>query len=371
MDRAPLIRLKQSRVPLPLNCGDSDMTETSICPRPMDQPTEMALNISRAWLFQLLNMRYHGDDNSNDATASPYDRIRDLDSRVERLLTELPWYFQINEHGQPPQLPEHLYERLTWQHHILRTCICTQRIRMYRPFLAEGIEGARDRCIKAALDAVAVYRSLRQDIALTSWHKFLPQAYQIFSVAVTVAALFLVEGNIHMPSLYETVKDMATDLQILDRHGCHVPVAMQGRKVLLKLLSLVEMRSSGVTSPEEAQRLVPQISCIMGGERTTREYMSRLTDDPSPAAQVCTTVPIGPETVRHRLHGDELEVDRSAIRGGGDDLEVSWVNALLEMTFDDMETASDSEGVTDAPSTLALFNWDMTGFLINAQQAEP
>jgi hypothetical protein len=36
-----------------------------------------------------------------------------------------------------------------------------------------------------------------------------------------------------------------------------------------------------------------------------------------------------------------------------------------------METASDSEGVTDAPSRLALFNWDMTGFLINAQQAEP
>jgi hypothetical protein len=166
---------------------------------------------------------------------------------------------------------------------------------MYRPFLAADVEGARDRCVKAALDAVAVYRSLRQDIAQTSWYKFLPQAYQIFSVAVTMAALFLVEGNIHMPSLYEAVKDMATDLQILDHQGCHIlPVAMQGRKLLLKLLSLVEMRSSGVASPEEAQSLVSQMSCIMGGGRTTREYMSRLTDDPSPAAQVGTTVPIGP-----------------------------------------------------------------------------
>jgi hypothetical protein len=99
--------------------------------------------------------------------------------------------------------------------------------------------------------------------------------------------------------------------------------------------------------------------------------MSRLTDDPSPAAQVGITVPMGPETMRHRSHGEELEVDRSAMRGGGDGLEVSWMNALLEMTFDDMETASDWEGVTDAPSRLDLFNWDMTGFLINAQQAEP
>lgn len=369
LDREPLIRLKSCKVPLPLNCGDSDMTSTSIHPQPTDRPTEMALNISRAKLFQLLNLRHHGDDSYNDKGTSPYDRVRDIDTKIESLLAELPWYFQLDEDGNPPQLPEHLHEIITWQHHILRTCICTQRIRMYRPFLSTGLEGARHRCLEAALDAVAVYKTLRKDVSQTSWHKFLPQAYQIFSVSVTVAALLLVEGNIDMPSLYESIKDMVTDLQILDRKGCHVPVATQGRKILLKLLSLIEMRVAGLPSPDETESLVPQISGIMGGERTTREYMGRLADDPSPATRTNENLR-EPGTGYTKSQTIGPEVDRPVLREHEDGLEVSWMGSLLEMSFDDLETGLDSEYMLDAPDTMALFNWDMTGFLANAQYAE-
>lgn len=329
----------------------------------MDVPTEIGLNICRAQLFQLLNMRYH-DDDDYDESGLPYERLQYIDSKIEKLLKELPWYFQINEHGQLPQLPGSLQEILTWQHHILRTCICTQRIRMHRPFLGAGIGDARDKCISAAENAVVVYRCLRKDNAPTSWHKFLPQAYQIFSVAVTVAALLLVERNIQIPSLYDAVKDMVEDLEILERHGCHVPVATEGRKVLLRLLTMIEKRTAGETASDEAQCLVPQISGIMGGERTTRAYMSRLATGASHAGMI----PVRPGATSNEARNDDLEMN-TAVTSVDDALDVSWISSLLDVSFDDMAGMFAFENMKDGGGKLALFNWDMTGLLMNAQQS--
>jgi hypothetical protein len=336
----------------------------------MDEPTMMSQNILRARVFQLLNLHYHGDDNCNNPTASPYGRIRNIDEKIDHLLQSLPWYFQLNDQGQPMQLPEAVHEVVTWQHHIIRTCICTQRIRMYRPFLGAGIDGARDTCVKAAVDAVSVYKALRQDISEAFWLKFLPQAYQIFSVAVTVAALFLVEGNLEVPDLYESMKDMVMDLQVVERRGCQVPVTIQGRKILLRMMSLIDTRNRSVPSPEEAHSLVPQISVVMGGERTTREYMNRLGDAPANNEMV-TPASTGPPDHDHWQDAQgNVEAGTSSTRRDSDELDNSWMTPLLDLSFSDMEMGFDSGGMVEAPSNMALFNWDMTGFLINAQHGE-
>uniref|UniRef100_A0A8H7K5F1 Transcription factor domain-containing protein n=1 Tax=Bionectria ochroleuca TaxID=29856 RepID=A0A8H7K5F1_BIOOC len=262
LDREPLVRLKDPGVPLPLNCDDHDMTVSSIHPKPLDVPTVMSMNIYRAQVFRILNRHWcatHGD------CLQSIEGIRRLDSEIVELVTQLPWYFQLDEDGNPPRLSEALREILTWQHHILRTCVSTQRIRMYRPFLANRVENAWENVVKAAEDALAVYRTLRLDGTTTSRQKFSTQAYQVFSVAVTVAALLLVEGSLPIPDAYNLIKDMAMDLRMLENQGCLVPVATHGHQVLLKMLTFFDRRWADPVSPEDAKRLVPDISTILGG----------------------------------------------------------------------------------------------------------
>jgi hypothetical protein len=147
---------------------------------------------------------------------------------------------------------------------------------MYRPFLSPRVGDSWAKCIEAAEDAMAVYRTIRTNRSITSLQKFLPQVYQIFSVAVTVTALLLVEGSLPIPNVRQQIRDMAEDLQILEDQGCVSPVASRGRQVLLKMLSLVDMGNNGAPAAEEADGLVSAIGFIFGGEQAARTYMQRL-----------------------------------------------------------------------------------------------
>lgn len=148
---------------------------------------------------------------------------------------------------------------------------------MYRPFLSPGVGDSWAKCIEAAEDALAVYRSIRTNRSMTSLQKFLPQVYQIFSVAVTVTALLLVEGSLPILNVRQQIRDMAEDLQILEDQGCVSPVASRGRRVLLKMLSLVDMGNNGASaSDEDTDSLVSGIGFIFGGEQAAQTYMQRL-----------------------------------------------------------------------------------------------
>ena len=304
LDRPPLIRLSNLGVPLPLNCNDSDLTDKSVRPRPIEEPTVMSMNIFRARAFQLLNRNFfqreaeldnpreegadgHDPDHTRD---SAYENVAALDRQMLDLMADLPWYFQLDADGCPPRLAEPLGERITWQHHILRTCISTQRIRMHRRFLRRprtGTNTSWQSCVSAAADSMLVYRALRTTGRGTpAWRqKFAPQAYQVFSVAVTVAALLLVEGSLPIPDVRRRLGEMVADLEVLEREGCRVPIAAHGRRVLVKMLVFCEARgaAAGATpvSPEEARGLVPDIAIILGGERNTRAYMDRLQNAPA------------------------------------------------------------------------------------------
>ncbi|KAI9896884.1 hypothetical protein N3K66_007906 [Trichothecium roseum] len=307
LDRPPLIRLSSPGVPLPLNCNDADLTDKCVRPRPIEEPTVMSMNIFRARAFQLLNRNffhreaeldntredgtdgYDSDHRRDRSRDSAYENVVALDKQMLDLMADLPWYFQLDADGSPPRLAEPLGERITWQHHILRTCISTQRIRMHRRFLRRpprtGTGTSWQSCVSAAADSMLVYRALRTARDTPTWRqKFAPQAYQVFSVAVTVAALLLVEGSLPISDVRRRLGDMVADLEVLEREGYLVPIAAHGRRVLGKMLGLCEARRAGAggtpVSPEEARGLVPDIAIILGGERNTRAYVDRLQNSP-------------------------------------------------------------------------------------------
>ncbi|KAL7937343.1 fungal-specific transcription factor domain-containing protein [Trichoderma chlorosporum] len=274
LDRPPLIRLESPGVPLPLNCNDSDMTDSFLRPRPHDEPTVMMFNIFRARFFTLMN---HHLCNSKADDARSYETIHKLDDEILKITNTYPWFYQLDQDGRPPPLPQPLGEVLIWQNHLIRTCISTQRIRMYRPFLSTRVGDSWAKCIEAAEDALAVYRTIRTNRSITSLQKFLPPVYQIFSVSVTVTALLLVEGSLPILNVRQQIRDMAEDLKILEDQGCVSPVASRGRQVLLKMLNLVDMGNNGpLASDRDTDALVSSIGFIFGGEQAARTYMQRL-----------------------------------------------------------------------------------------------
>ncbi|KAH6610107.1 transcription factor [Trichoderma cornu-damae] len=274
LDRPPLIRVESPGVPLPLNCNDGDITDAFLRPRPHDEPTVMMANIFRAQFFKLMN-RHICFGSPDDAHS--YDAIRKLDDAILGITATYPWFYQLDRQGRPPPLPEPLGEILSWKNHIIRTSISTQRIRMYRPFLSSRVGDSWAKCIEAAEDAMAVYRTIRANRSIASLQKSLPQAYQIFSIAVTVTALLLVEGSLPISNVRQQIRDMAEDLWILEDQGCVSPVASRGRQVLLKMLSLVDMGNNGASASEEDTDGLPsEIGFIFGGEQAARTYMQRL-----------------------------------------------------------------------------------------------
>ena len=341
LDRSPLIRLRLPGVPLPLNCNDIDVTDTAVHPRPLSEPTEMSMNIFRAQIFQLLNQHLCSWDEPSLRT---YDHVRQLDIDILRVMDGIPAYFQLDDNRNPPPVYAG-YEFLTWQNHILRTCVSTQRIRMYRPFLSTRESEPWSRCAGAAEDALAVYRTLRKDPSPSSWQKFFAQAYQVFSVAVTVAALLLVEGDLPIPNANQQIHDMTSDLKMLDEQGCSVLIATQGRQVLLKMLSMCKDRVG--SSPADAQRLVPDISIILGGEQAAKEYMDRLATQ----RNVIHPAP-SPPVLQSQMREPGEAVDENLAGSAG-----LFMGSILDDVPDfDPETFPED-------LTSGLLNWDMSGLL--------
>lgn len=321
----------------------------------MNEPTEMSMNIYRARAFRILNHNYLSNEDQS------YERTLQTDAELVSLMENLPWYFELDEKGIPQRLPQPLCETLTWQNHILRTCVSTQRIRMYRPFLAARIGSSWNTCVKAAEDAMAVYRTLRVDGSITSRQKFLPQAYQIFSVAVTVIALMLVEGSLPIPDVYQQIRDMTSDLKIMEDQGCPVSVVTQGRRALLKMLDLYDSRARGSASAENMQNLVPDIASIIGGDHITRTYLDRLRDP--------RQLPLeNPTTERTQLPHlqDRLVAGDSGMHEDTHHRMASPPSSFVPFQ-EDMEPSFDQRSPEDDMSWLALLNWDMTGFLLESQ----
>ena len=148
---------------------------------------------------------------------------------------------------------------------------------MYRSFLHPRIGDSWNICTEAAEDAFVVYRDIRKKAGkeFTSSQKFLGQAYQIFSVAVAIAALLIVERSVSSAVLRSDIEMAIADLGTLDTRDTTVLLAHEGRKVLARMLAIHDQQ--GASSPDDAQELVPGISTVFGGEQSARSYMKRVT----------------------------------------------------------------------------------------------
>ncbi|PTB79080.1 hypothetical protein M440DRAFT_1460740 [Trichoderma longibrachiatum ATCC 18648] len=371
LNRPPLIRLETPGVPLPLNCNDNDITASFIRPRPHDEPTIMMLNIFRARFFKLMN---HHLCHSSAEDARSYEAICKLDDEVLSITRSYPWFFQLDPDGKPPVLPQPLGEIVVWQNHIIRTCISTQRIRMYRPFLASRVGASWAKCIEAAEDAMAVYRTLRSKRSITSLQKFLPQAYQIFSVAVTVTALLLVEGSLPIADVRRQIRDMADDLRIVEDQGCVSPVASRGRRVLLKMLRLVDVGSEeglGSAAEEDADGLVAEIGFIFGGEEAARAYMQRLATRKQRRKGSSSMAVTTKRQRRQQSTAMEDEDEDEQIRGalGGVDEGVANLSSSVETPLQYMGETDlyQTDLVMDDVVLQNLLNFDMTALMADAR----
>lgn len=288
LDRAPLIHTAASRVPMPLNCNDLDITETSVRPRPMHEPTDMSASICRAQAFTIFRKIYVDDG----AYLSSYDYIQAIDTEVQQLIDNFPWYFRTtnsssspgNENSQRQYLssssnnnPDNI---ISWQHCVLHISICMQRIRMNRPFLHARIGESWSVCAKAAQGLLSVYRSMRSpDVErFRRSQKFVTQGYQIYTAAVTLAAFLLVERSFFpdfsSDLMRRDVEMVISDLELRDIGS----MVADGTKVLRKMLDMFDRRESQSRDrgdQQERESLIHEIASVFGGEQPTRKYLKR------------------------------------------------------------------------------------------------
>ena len=266
LERPPAIHVHSSKVPLPANCNDEDVTETSIKERPLDEPTELSYNILRAKLMAVLQKLYV--DNCSRLTS--YGFVQSIDAEMMQVVDSYPWYFRIrrDEEGMPALAMG--ISDLSWQQHLLHTCICVQRIRMYRPFLHPPVGTASRICAESAEDVLSVYSLLRSSCSeqLLRSPRFVLQCYQIYSAAVALAAFLLVERT--FPSL-RIRKDIEMVIADLAHRDTAATLAVDGSKLLQKMLDMCDRRDR--LNSRESEQLTLAIATVFGGEQTTRNYL--------------------------------------------------------------------------------------------------
>lgn len=249
-----------------MNCNDDDMTETSIKRRPFEEPTEMSYNILRAKLMAVLQKLYV----DNCSRLSSYDFIQQIDGEMMQLVESFPWFFRIRSDEEGiPTLAMGVSE-YSWAQHLLHSCICVQRIRMYRPFLHPPVGAASRICRESAEDVLSVYALLRSSCGepLRRSPKFALQSYQIYSAAVALAAFLLVERTFPSQRIRKDIEMVIADLV---RGEISDAVTVDGSKLLQKMLDSYDRHDH--FNSRDSERLVPAIATVFGGEQTARNYL--------------------------------------------------------------------------------------------------
>lgn len=268
----PLIHTPASKVPLPLNCNDIDITETSAVARSMEEPTDMSASIGRAQAFQIFRKLFVNDGEY----LSCYEYVRSIDQEVQQLEESFPWYFRSNEDDMKRPRSEYM----AYNHCVLHIAIYMQRIRMNRPFLHARIGESWAVCAKAAQKLLAVYRNIRElgveKVRRSS--KFFNQSYQIYTAAVTLAAFLLVERS--FPDFPSDVmrRDIEMAISDLESRDTGMSLISEGTKILRKMLKMCDDQRVGNSAQDQQQAresLVNEIASIFGGEQPTRKYLKR------------------------------------------------------------------------------------------------
>lgn len=255
-----------SRVPFPLNCDDTDLTDQSVFSRPMGEPTVMSTHIFRARLFKAISRLYF----DNGSLLSSYEFVSNVDREILAIMDDLPWYCQLSTNADLPPS----FHFLPWQHHVMHNSICIQRIRMYRPFLRSHFEECYPKCINAAESAFAVYHSIRANPKLfQSAPRRASQSYQLVCSAISIAVFLLVERPPLAAKFCSDLEIVLSDLKSLADEYKSLAVAVDGTTTLAKILDIYHQRERN--NPADTISLIPEIYTIMGGKARTKTYLDR------------------------------------------------------------------------------------------------
>lgn len=282
LDRQPLIQAHNSRVPLPRNCNDEDMTATEIFPIPMQEPTRMSVHVIRAKLIKTFSKLF--DHKTHNMS---YDEITAIDAEVLAIIDQAPWYMSssVDSSVKSTSLPN-AFDYLQWQHHIIHNFVCVQRIRMYRPFLrTENRNACWSKCVDAVESAFLVYHAIRRKgpTSFQNSEKMLVQSYQIFSSAISTALFLLVERPTLCSQILSDIEVVMQDLKHLAGGSRFIPMAKDGTAALAMILDAYQTMFSqssmsyGISWETHAKttlsKLVQEVYSVMGGKMKTQAYL--------------------------------------------------------------------------------------------------
>ncbi|KAJ9607394.1 hypothetical protein H2200_008467 [Cladophialophora chaetospira] len=286
LDRQPLLQSYLSKVPLPLNCDDSGLTETSVSPLPLAEPTCSSYRVVLTKAYKVLN-RLYAEDGTH---LTSYDWISAVDAELVCIINQSPWYMNMSNDKTFAKSREISgYDYIKWQHHVLQNTISMQRLRMHRPFLQTQM---RDLCWPKCIDAIeksfGVYLAIRaSDVKnIVQSKKMLVQSFQSFCSVVSVVMFLLIERPKLLQNIQHDIETAIRDLRDLAEANPYLPMAAEGRATLNRLLSAYQAgfhghnAAAGSLEGINGQALIQDLYEMMGGGLNTRKYLDKIQDTP-------------------------------------------------------------------------------------------
>lgn len=278
----PLIRSYSNSVPLPANANDDDITPNAIKIRSSNVATDNSFNIYRAQMMKILNGVYEKEhevrENYKDLKSN-LEKVEDslfkglIEIDIELCDSSKGWYFQIDKFGNLPSISE---PKIQFQHHMLHTCICIHRFRIYQNYLQNDIPIAWEVGVTSARALFAVYKRLRKIYDLKN-PLFLSQIHQSFTGSIIQSMLLLLNRKISLEdqsALYEDIDWMLKDLEILGRDVFIMKpeVLKESFKVLNALKKSI---NKNLVELEKDQKDI--VSNVFGGKDMTENYLQKCT----------------------------------------------------------------------------------------------
>jgi hypothetical protein len=272
----PIIRSYNSTVPFPSNCNDADITPDAIKVCSINQPTDNSFNIYRAVMMKIMNGMFekrHQRSKSLKALEKVNDKTLKglLEIDIELCHTNKSWFFELDKEGT---LPYTLDSRIHFQHHMLHTCICIHRFRLYQNYLQDNVPVAMEVARSTAKSLFSVYRRLRTIYDLKN-PLFLPQIHQSFTGSVIQSMMLLVKQGTSLEdktSLYADIDLMLNDLQVLseDAFILKPEILKESFKVLNVLKKSI---NKNLVELEKDQKDI--VSNVFGGADMTESYLKK------------------------------------------------------------------------------------------------
>ncbi|ODQ61169.1 hypothetical protein WICANDRAFT_27817 [Wickerhamomyces anomalus NRRL Y-366-8] len=280
----PLIRSYSNTVPLPANANDTDITKESIKIRSSSIATDNSFNIYRAQMMKILNGIYEKEHEIHEQISSTdlknnLEKVEDqlfkglIEIDIELCDSSKGWFFQMDKFGNLPSIND---PKIQFQHHMLHTCICIHRFRIYQNYLSDDIPIAWEVGVTSARALFEVYKRLRKIYDLKN-PLFLSQIHQSFTGSIIQSMLLLLNHKISLEdqnALYGDIDWMLKDLEVLGREVFILKpeVLKESFKVLNALKKSI---NKNLVELEKDQKDI--VSNVFGGKDMTENYLQKCT----------------------------------------------------------------------------------------------